>query len=163
MAATNTESHSFILLSTRQWNDSLNGSAAAKWPIVIVLGLHRLEKMLKIANVINILWPCRLTASVITRVYNTRTRPRMILTPLPHMWCIFHVRLIRKISPWRHAKITIYKASGFPLQIAEIKRKIRMARVEWKNQTGNIFDCLYSAENYTTLGPVLFLYSINFT
>lgn len=63
MAAANTESHSFILLSTRQWNDSLNGSAEAKWPIVITLGLHRLEKMLKMAKVINSLWPCLLAAS----------------------------------------------------------------------------------------------------
>lgn len=84
MAATNTESHSFILLSTKQWNDSLNGSAAAKWPIVIMPGLHRLEKMLKMAKVINIRWPCLVDANVITCVDNQRTWLRMILMLLPH-------------------------------------------------------------------------------
>lgn len=53
MAAANTESHSFILLSTGRRNDSLNGRAEAKWPAVITPGMHGLEKMLKMAKVIN--------------------------------------------------------------------------------------------------------------
>ena len=58
--------------------------------------------------------------------------------------------------------MTIFKAAGFPLHVAEIKR-YRWEETGMGNQISNMFDWLYSRENYTTLGPVLFLYSINFT
>ena len=86
MAATNTEMHLFILLSTRQRNDSLNGSAAAKWPTVITLGLHGLEKMIQMAKVItNILQPCQRTANV-----QIVTEARLCMILMLFTTCNFH-------------------------------------------------------------------------
>lgn len=36
-------------------------------------------------------------------------------------------------------------------------------KIGMENQISNMFNWLEPKENYTTLGPVLFLYSINFT
>lgn len=138
MAATNTESHSFILLSTQQWNDLLNGRAAAKWPVVITLGLHRLEKMLKMAEVINGLWPCQLTANVMSCGGTKSTWFRMILMFLLDMWHSCYMRLIRK---YHHDSTCRWQSPKLPaFHYMYYKSKDMDGKSGLENQISNIFN-----------------------
>lgn len=68
----------------------------------------------------------------------------------------------KKISPWEHVQMAIYKAAGF-FHYMEQESKDMDGKSGMENQISKLFDWLYSRENYTMIGPVLFLYSINFT
>lgn len=84
------------------------------------------------AKVINILWPCQLTAIVMTCVDTKRTRFGLILMPQPHLYCTFYLKLKRNITMTAIADDNLQNCWR---SFARSKnQKMWIGKVEWKIQ-----------------------------